>query len=105
MNNEVMYATGSFDSQYCGPPEGVHGGHVAALMDELLGVTCVMSGHGGYTGTLTVRYRSLTPLDVELQATAWVEEIKDRKAMISGRLQAGDRVCAEAEGLFIKPKT
>ncbi|GIS34003.1 MAG: hypothetical protein Ct9H90mP5_04520 [Acidimicrobiaceae bacterium] len=49
MENEVMYATGSFDSQYCGPPEGVHGGHVAALMDELLGVTCVMCGHGGYT--------------------------------------------------------
>lgn len=105
MDNEVMYATGSFDSQYCGPPEGVHGGYVAALMDELLGVTCVMVGHGGYTGTLTVRYLSLTPLDVELHATAWVEEIKDRKATISGRLQAGDRVCAEAEGLFIKPKT
>ena len=52
MEDEVMYATGSFDSQYCGPPEGVHGGHVAALMDELLGVTCVMCGHGGYTGTL-----------------------------------------------------
>jgi acyl-CoA thioesterase FadM len=64
-----------------------------------------MSGHGGYTGTLTVRYLSPTPLDVELHATAWVEEIKDRKATISGRLQAGDRVCAEAEGLFIKPKT
>ena len=66
MENEVMYATGSFDSQYCGPPEGVHGGHVAALMDELLGVTCVMCGHGGYTGTLSVRYLSPTPLDIEL---------------------------------------
>ena len=42
-----------------GPPEGVWG-HVAALMDELLGVTCVMCGHGGYTGTLKIRYLSPT---------------------------------------------
>ena len=105
MENEVMYATGSFDSQYCGPPEGVHGGHVAALMDELLGVTCVMCGHGGYTGTLSVRYLSPTPLDIELSGKAWVETINGRKAVIVGKLRAGDRVCAEAEGLFIKPKT
>ena len=104
MENEVMYATGSFDSQYCGPPEGVHGGHVAALMDELLGVTCVMCGHGGYTGTLSVRYLSPTPLDMELSGKAWVETINGRKAVIVGELRAGDRVCAEAEGLFIKPK-
>ena len=105
MENEIMHATGSFDSQYCGPPEGVHGGHVAALMDELLGVTCVMCGHGGYTGTLSVRYLSPTPLDIELRGKAWVKAINGRKAVIEGELRAGDRVCAEAEGLFIKPKT
>jgi len=104
MENEVMYATGSFDSQYCGPPEGVHGGHVAALMDELLGVTCVMCGHGGYTGTLKIRYLSPTPLDIELSGKAWVKAIDGRKAVIVGELRADDRVCAEAEGLFIKPR-
>ena len=103
MKDGVMHATGNFDSQYCGPPEGVHGGYVAALMDELLGVTCVMNGQGGYTGTLTIRYMSPTPLDIELTATAQVKEIKDRKAIIIGELKTGDRLCAEAEGVFIKP--
>ena len=73
-------------------------------MDELLGVTCVVTGHGGYTGTLTVRYISPTPLDKNLQGKAWVKEIKDRKAIIRGELRDGDQLCAEAEGLFIKPK-
>ena len=104
MEKDVMLANGNFDSQYCGPPESVHGGHVAALMDELLGVTCVVTGHGGYTGTLTIRYISPTPLDKNLQGKAWVKEIKDRKAIIRGELRDGDQLCAEAEGLFIKPK-
>ena len=64
-----------------------------------------MCGHGGYTGTLSVRYLSPTPLDIELSGKAWVETINGRKAVIVGELRAGDRVCAEAEGLFIKPKT
>ena len=69
-------------------------------MDELLGVTCVMCGHGGYTGTLSVRYLSPTPLDIELSGKAWVKAINGRKAVIVGELRAEDRVCAEAEGLF-----
>ena len=66
-------------------------GHVAALMDELLGVTCVMCGHGGYTGTLKIRYLSPTPLDIELSGKAWVKVIDGRKAVIVGELRADDR--------------
>jgi acyl-coenzyme A thioesterase PaaI-like protein len=104
IENEMILGHGNFDSQYCGPPESVHGGYVAALMDELLGVTCVVSGHGGYTGTLSVRYISPTPLDKELNAKAWVQEIEDRKAVIVGELRDGNQLCAEAEGVFIRPK-
>tara|TARA_B100000029_G_scaffold501061_1_gene573778 strand:+ start:194 stop:832 length:639 start_codon:yes stop_codon:yes gene_type:complete len=103
MENGVMFAEGYFDSQYCGPPEGVHGGYVAAILDELLGVTCVLNGHGGYTGTLTIRYISPTPLDKTLNGKAWVKEINGRKASIVGELRDGDQICAEAEGLFIRP--
>ena len=35
---------------------------------------------------------------------AWVKAINGRKAVIVGELRAEDRVCAEAEGLFIKPR-
>ena len=103
-HKEVLLGRGTFDSQYCGPPEAVHGGHVAALMDELLGVTGIVSGFGGFTGTLTVRYEATTPLDKELLLKGWVQDVEERKVIICGELRAEDTLCATAEGIFILPR-
>src|SRR5262249_44240241 len=54
-------------SAYEGPPGHVHGGYVAAMFDELLGLTQSLSGKHGMTGRLTVHYRSPTPLHTELR--------------------------------------
>ncbi len=103
-DDEMLLGRGIFDSQYCGPPEAVHGGHVAALMDELLGVTGVVSGYGGFTGTLTVRYESTTPLDKELFLKGWIEDVEERKVIICGELKTENTICARAEGIFIRPR-
>ena len=102
--DEFLLGKGTFDSQYCGPPEAVHGGHVAALMDELLGVTGVVSGYGGFTGTLTVRYQATTPLDEEISLKGWVHKVEERKVTIRGELRTEERICVTAEGVFIQPR-
>ena len=102
--DEFLLGRGTFDSQYCGPPEAVHGGHVAALMDELLGVTGVVSGYGGFTGTLTVRYQATTPLDEEISLKGWVHKVEERKVTIRGELKTGEKTCVTAEGIFIQPR-
>lgn len=89
-------------STYNGPPDGVHGGYVAALLDELLGATCVALGKGGFTGTLTVRYHSLTPLETPLALEGWIAGEERRKVFARGELRAGERLCAAAEGIFIR---
>jgi acyl-coenzyme A thioesterase PaaI-like protein len=53
------------------------------------------------TGRLTVHYRSPTPLRTELTFEARVVSVTGRKTLTHGTLHAGDRLCAEAEGLFI----
>ena len=53
------------------------------------------------TGTLTVRYRSPTPLHTPLVMRAWIREVERRKIFVDGTLHVGDRLCAEAEGIFI----
>ena len=53
------------------------------------------------TGRLTVHYRSPTPLETELRFVGWLERVDGRKIFTKGELWAGDRLCAEAEGLFI----
>jgi acyl-coenzyme A thioesterase PaaI-like protein len=97
----VMHGRATFGAAYEGPPGCVHGGFVAAAFDEVLGSTQSLGGRPGMTGRLTVNYRSPTPLRTELKFTARVVEVEGRKTFTQGTLHAGDRLCAEAEGLFI----
>ncbi len=92
---------GSFGLQYEGPPGHVHGGFVAAALDELLGMAQSLTGRPGMTGTLTIRYRRPTPLHRDLSLVAWVERVEGRKIFAAGTLSAGETLCAEAEGVFI----
>jgi len=89
---------------YCGPPHHVHGGVVAALMDELLGTVNVVNGLGAMTGRLTIHYRAATPLGVPLRLEASHTGSEGRKVYAEGRILDGERLLVEAEGLFIRPK-
>ncbi len=93
-----------FGSAYEGPPGCLHGGYVAAAFDEVLGYTQSLTGHPGMTGRLITHYRSPTPLHTELRFEAWVERVDGRKIFTASTLHAGERLCAEAEGLFISIK-
>ena len=98
-----VFGEGRFTTAYNGPPEGTHGGLVAAAMDELLGLTGVMTGNHGFTGTLSIRYERLTPLNTDLKLRAWVERTEGRKTFIAGEITHEGQVTARAEGIFITP--
>jgi len=95
-----------FGSAYEGPPGCVHGGYVAGAFDELLGATQSLSGNPGMTGTLTITYRSPTPLHNELHMVGEIVDVQGRKIFTSGELLAvqsdgTEHLCAEAQGIFI----
>ncbi len=92
----------SFRSAFNGPPGSVHGGIIAATFDELLGATAVVNGLGAFTGTLSIVYRSLTPLEKPVRMRAWVAGTERRKVFIEGELHDGDTLCATASGIFIR---
>lgn len=87
--------------QYEGPAGGVHGGVIAASFDEVLGIAQMASGVVGYTGTLEVRYLSITPLHTLVTIEAGVDDLDGRKLRMWARARADGKVCAEATGLFI----
>jgi acyl-coenzyme A thioesterase PaaI-like protein len=97
----VVHGRVRFGAAYEGPPGCVHGGFVAAVFDEILGMANSLSGEPGMTGTLSVKYRKPTPLRVELRLEATLDRVDGRKRWCSARLHAGDVLCGEAEGLFI----
>ena len=98
----VVHGLGRFGAQYCGPPNHVHGGVVAAVMDELLGAVNVVNDLGAMTGTLTVRYRRPTPLFEEIRMEGRTSETQGRKVFAQGKMWHGDDLLAEAEGIFIQ---
>ena len=53
------------------------------------------------TARLTIDYRSPTPLHTELRFDGRVIGVEGRKTFTEGTLHAGDRLCAESEGLFV----
>jgi acyl-coenzyme A thioesterase PaaI-like protein len=88
-----------------GAPGTAHGGIVAALCDEILGLAQPLAGVAGYTGTLTVRFRAPTPTYAPLVLKAWVDRVDGRKIFMAGTIRSGEMLCAEAEGIYVSPKT
>ncbi len=101
-NGFEIHGEVTFSAAFNGPPNCVHGGVIAALFDELLGSSCVVNGIGGYTGTLTVVYRTPTPLGTPLQMRGWHDRSEGRKVFAKGTLHAGETLCAQAEGIFVQ---
>lgn len=103
-----MRAEHVFDAPWNGPPGSVHGGVIALVFDELLGCLGAISNVGGFTGTLTIVYRSLTPIGKPIRMRAWIEGTEGVKTFIKGEMRcdtpAPNTLCAEATGIFIRPK-
>jgi acyl-coenzyme A thioesterase PaaI-like protein len=91
----------TFGAAYEGPPGHVHGGFVAATLDELLGMTMAVQHLPGMTGRLIVHFRRPTPLHTELRVSASVKRVDGRKVRVEGRIEHDGLLCAEAEGLFL----
>jgi len=92
------------DAPYEGPPEHVHGGVCALVLDHVLGATAHQPGRPAYTGTLTLRYRRRTALGRPLRAQARVERTEGVKTFAVGHLADEHGVTVETEGVFIHPK-
>jgi acyl-coenzyme A thioesterase PaaI-like protein len=101
MEGDKVIGTVTFGAAYEGPPGYTHGGYVAAVFDELLGMTQSLSGQSGMTGTLTVRYRRPTPLNQPIDLEGELVRVEGRKVFVAGRSRLGEDVLAESEGIFI----
>ena len=102
--DEVVRAEVNMGWQYEGPPGCVHGGFIAALFDEMLGLTQLKAKNPGMTGELKVRYQRPTPLAETLTFEAQVERAEGRKTFVTAVLKHQDTVTASCEALFIRPK-
>ncbi len=64
---------------YEGAPSKVHGGILAAVLDECQGALCYHLGHFVMTDQLNMSYRKATPVDTELRVRAWITAARKKK--------------------------
>ena len=100
-SNESVLAVTSVHPMFAGPPERVHGGIQALIVDEVMGALNRMRGRQAFTAYLNVNYRGPAPLNVDLSFRAWVDKIEGRKVFLKATGQESNKTFMDADGLFI----
>ena len=84
-----------------GAPGRAHGGVVAALLDEVMGLMNIIHGAMAFTAQLDITYHAPTPVGEEIIARAWLVRRDERKHFVEATLHADDLLVASAKALFI----
>lgn len=84
-----------------GPPSVVHGGAVAAALDDVMGAAVWQAGYAAVAARIIVDFREMVPLGLEGVIESRIEGTEGRKVTVRAWLTDGDRVYAESQGLFV----
>lgn len=98
-----FYAKVTFGPKTQGPPGHVHGGAIAAILDECMGATAWMNKNMVMTAELKVNYRRALPLDLECYIHSRIDQSEGKKIVLKAELyDTQENKYATAEGLFIR---
>lgn len=100
-------ASYSVPRSFEGYPGVVHGGIIAAMLDEVVGRVAMTDdpNHFLVTAKLELRYRAPVPVETELRLRGWLERDRGRLVTAAGEILLSDgTVAVEAEAtLMDKP--
>ena len=100
-------ATVIVPEHFNGYPGIVHGGIVAAILDETAGRAILLDGDPDdlmVTLKLEVKYRRPTPTGQPLTAVGWVIRRTESRAQVAGELRLADgTITAQCEALIVRP--
>ncbi|MCB0962616.1 MAG: PaaI family thioesterase [Acidimicrobiales bacterium] len=103
-DDKVVRGTATFAEHHNGPPfDTCHGGVIAMVYDDLVGLAAMVGAGGGMTANLSIDYRAPTPLFEPIELRAWLTEHEGRKFWARGEMRHGDVLLSQARGLFVQP--
>lgn len=100
--NKHVYASVLFGDLSQGPPGLVHGGAIAAVLDETMGITSWMNNFKVMTTELKTAFMRAIKLNSTVYVDSWIDKSNDKAVVIKSKMisENGEIVFAEAEGLF-----
>lgn len=91
-----------FGKGAAGPPGHAHGGSIAAVLDEAMGLSAWIKGHAVLAARLTVDFRAMLPLETVVHFEAFVVSVAGRKVQTRAALtDVQGNLVAEGAGLFV----
>jgi acyl-coenzyme A thioesterase PaaI-like protein len=90
-----------FGERHQGGPGLVHGGLVAAALDEACGLLATWYRFPTVTARIFVRYRRPVPINRELELESWLTGERGRRIHVRAALRLGGEVLAQARGAFL----
>lgn len=91
-----------FSVSHQGPAGIVHGGAIAAVLDEAMTAAVFHIGDPAFTASMTIDYRAPLPTGMKATITGWLERADGRKRFLRGHIHDADgNLYAEASALFI----
>jgi acyl-coenzyme A thioesterase PaaI-like protein len=98
---DAYEASVRFDERHQGGPGIVHGGLVAAALDEACGLLATWYRFPTVTARIFVRYRRPVPINADLVVAARVTGGRGRRIHVDGSLRDGAENLAEARAAFL----
>ena len=90
-----------FDERHQGGPGIVHGGFVAAALDEAVGLLATWYAFPSVTARIFVRYRRPVPINSELLLRAWLVDSTERRLHVDGSIGDGEEPLAECRAALL----
>ncbi len=90
----------AFDERHQAGPGLVHGGLVAAALDEACGLLATWYRFPAVTARIFVRYRQPVPINTELLLRSRIEGSRGRRIHVNAELRA-DELLADARAAFL----
>ena len=91
----------SFDERHQGGPGIVHGGLVAAALDEAVGLLATWYAFPAVTARIFVRYRLPVPIDTELQIRASLGKARGRRLHVDAAIIDGGKTLSECKAALL----
>jgi acyl-coenzyme A thioesterase PaaI-like protein len=86
-----------------GPPGHVHGGAMAAVLDEAMGAVVWQAGHIAVAGKLSFKYKAMMELESSLRLETEIVKKQGKLITTTGRLfDLEGTTYVTAEGLFVE---
>jgi acyl-coenzyme A thioesterase PaaI-like protein len=98
----TLYAKAWFGKKTMGPPGHVHGGAMAATLDEAMGAVAWMNQFQCVAATIKISFLEMLPVETETMVEARIDRVEGRKIHLRASLtNPARKVVAEGTGLFI----